>query len=78
MGAVDQSLRPCRASPNVEAMKEMAEAVSCDVIASGGVSCIDDIASLLETKVSGAITGKALYTGRLDLKEAIKLAGGNR
>jgi len=35
--------------PNVTAMKEMADAVSCDVIASGGVSCIDDIATLLKT-----------------------------
>ncbi len=64
--------------PNLEAMKEMASAVNCDVIASGGISCIEDIAALLKTNVSGAITGKALYTGRLDLKEAIKLAGGNR
>lgn len=57
--------------PNVEAMSEMADAVSTNVIASGGVSSIDDIIKLMSTPVAGVITGKALYEGKLSLKEAI-------
>lgn len=57
---------------NVCAMHEMATAVSgVDVIASGGIGCLDDILSLEDTGVGGVIVGKALYTGRVDLKEAI-------
>jgi len=54
----------------------MAETVgtSVDVIASGGVSCIDDIRNLKNTGVAGVIVGKALYAGSLDLAEAIKVA----
>ena len=57
--------------PNVQAMKEMTEAVSIDVVASGGVSSVDDIARLKDTGVEGAIVGKALYTDALCLKDAI-------
>jgi len=62
--------------PNLKAMEEMAETVgtSVDVIASGGVSCIDDIRNLKNTGVAGVIVGKALYAGSLDLAEAIKVA----
>lgn len=60
--------------PNIEAMREMVENVRIPVIASGGISCIDDIRNLMEIKgLWGAITGKAIYSGALDLKEAIKL-----
>ncbi len=63
--------------PNVEAMSDMADALDIPVIASGGISSIDDIKRLHETgKLWGAITGKALYSGSLDLKEAIKLTRG--
>ena len=59
--------------PNVEAMSDMADALDIPVIASGGISSIDDIKRLHETgKLWGAITGKALYSGSLDLKEAIE------
>lgn len=59
--------------PNVEAMREMVNETGLDVIASGGVSCIDDIKALLTTGVEGAITGRAIYDGKLDLKEAVEL-----
>ena len=60
--------------PNVKAMEEMTEAVSIDVVASGGVSSADDIARLKDTGVEGAIVGKALYTDTLCLKDAINAA----
>lgn len=60
--------------PNVKAMEEMTEAVSIDVVASGGVSSADDIARLKDTGVEGAIVGKALYTDALCLKDAINAA----
>jgi len=62
---------------NIEATREFASAISTPVIASGGVSSIKDIRNLLplrEVGVIGVITGKALYSGRLDLKEAIHIA----
>ena len=62
--------------PNIEATREIVEAVKIPVIASGGVSSIDDIKRLMDIKgLWGAITGKAIYTGKLDLKEAITLTG---
>ena len=66
--------------PNVQATKALAEAVEIPVIASGGISGIDDIAKILplaECGVIGMITGQALYKGTLDLAEAIKLSGGH-
>ncbi len=60
--------------PNIPAIREMVETVHIPVIASGGVSSIDDIKRLKEIKgLYGVITGKALYSGAIDLKEAIKL-----
>lgn len=59
--------------PNVKAMEEMTHSTGLDVIASGGVSCIEDIKALLKTGVEGAITGRAIYDGKLDLKEAVEL-----
>lgn len=60
--------------PNVDATREMAEALSIPVIASGGVSDLSDIHRLLPLAaigVNGVITGRALYDGALDLKQAI-------
>ncbi len=63
--------------PNIEATRDMVESVKIPVIASGGVSSIDDIKNLMKIKnLWGVITGKAIYTGALDLKEAIRIAGG--
>ena len=59
--------------PNTAAMEEMVKETGLDVIASGGVSCIEDIRALLKTGVEGAITGRAIYDGALDLKEAVEL-----
>ncbi|MEW5746914.1 MAG: 1-(5-phosphoribosyl)-5-[(5-phosphoribosylamino)methylideneamino]imidazole-4-carboxamide isomerase [Nitrospirota bacterium] len=59
--------------PNVEATGEMVGALAIPVIASGGISSLQDIKNLLAIKnLWGAITGKALYSGSLDLEEAIK------
>lgn len=58
--------------PNLEAMAAMVGSVDIPVIASGGISCMADITGLLKIKnLWGAITGKAIYSGSLDLKEAI-------
>ena len=62
--------------PNIEATRQLAEAISVPVIASGGVSSLDDIARLMTVEsagVTGVITGKAIYTGSLDLREAVAL-----
>jgi phosphoribosylformimino-5-aminoimidazole carboxamide ribotide isomerase len=60
--------------PNLDAMAKMVESVKVPVIASGGVSNIDDIKSLMKIdNLWGVITGKALYSGALDLREAIEL-----
>jgi phosphoribosylformimino-5-aminoimidazole carboxamide ribotide isomerase len=60
------------AGPNVAAMAEMAKAVDADIIASGGVGSLDHIKSLTTTGVEGVIVGKALYTEKVNLTEAIK------
>lgn len=62
--------------PNLEATKALAEAISIPVIASGGVSSLKDIENLMAIEasgVTGAITGKAIYTGAINLREAIDL-----
>lgn len=64
------------AGPNVEAMREMAESVDMDVIASGGVGSIEHVKALVPCGVEGVITGKALYTGSIELAEAIKVGKG--
>lgn len=63
--------------PNIEETRKLAESISIPVVASGGVSTIEDIHNLLPAEsagVMGVITGKALYSGSLDLKEAIAAA----
>jgi phosphoribosylformimino-5-aminoimidazole carboxamide ribotide isomerase len=59
--------------PNLDMLDSLNQAVSCNVIASGGVATIKDIANLLDLDLYGAICGKAVYTGDLDLKNAILL-----
>ena len=60
------------AGPNVEATAALARAVTIPVIASGGVSSMADLIALRDTGViAGAISGRALYDGALDLAEAI-------
>jgi len=67
--------------PNLTALREMAEAVEADIIASGGVSTLADIEALLVLEphgVTGVIVGRAIYAGKIDLAGAIKVAGGER
>ncbi|WP_368346168.1 1-(5-phosphoribosyl)-5-[(5-phosphoribosylamino)methylideneamino]imidazole-4-carboxamide isomerase [Pelagovum sp. HNIBRBA483] len=61
--------------PNVEATAELANAVSIPVIASGGVSSLADLTALRNcgAPLNGAISGRALYDGAIDLKEALAL-----
>jgi phosphoribosylformimino-5-aminoimidazole carboxamide ribotide isomerase len=61
---------------NLEATIALAEAISVPVIASGGLASIDDVKALLEPrakKLQGAIAGRALYDGRLDSAEALRM-----
>ena len=63
--------------PNVEATQALAEAIDIPVVASGGITNIDDIRALCEVASSGinsAITGRAIYEGTLDFAEGQKLA----
>ncbi len=67
--------------PNMEQLRELAVAIDTPVIASGGVSSVSDLMRLLTlvpSGVSGAIVGKALYTGDISLKEAIRAVGNGR
>ena len=59
---------------NHELYKKLSKELSLNVIASGGVSSIDDIKRLKELNLYGAIIGKAYYTKAIDLSEAIRIA----
>ena len=63
---------------NLELYKELSKKYSLDITASGGVSSIDDIKALNEMNLYGAILGKAIYEGKLNLKEALAAAGGSK
>jgi phosphoribosylformimino-5-aminoimidazole carboxamide ribotide isomerase len=58
--------------PNLEQLGRINDAVSCDIIASGGIHILDDIAALKEMSLYGAICGKSIYKGTLSLKKAIE------
>ena len=67
--------------PNIEALRQLAENVNVPVIASGGVSSITDLLNLVSLEsvgVTGAIVGKAIYTGDIQLREAIRAVGNGR
>ena len=57
--------------PNVEYTKLLTEKTGLDVIASGGVSCMDDLARLHECGIKGAIIGQALYEKKISLPDAV-------
>lgn len=59
---------------NEHGVKKMLSAVKINIIASGGVSSIDDIKRLKSLGVSGAIIGKAIYTGKISLEEALNVS----
>lgn len=58
--------------PNLAALREMQQATSCPLIAAGGVGTLDDLQALSALGVEGAIVGKAIYTGDVDLATAIR------
>lgn len=60
------------AGTNVDLYRQLSQKFSLDLIASGGVSSQEDLARLKELGLYGAILGKALYTGALDLKAALR------
>ncbi|MBW4613010.1 MAG: 1-(5-phosphoribosyl)-5-[(5-phosphoribosylamino)methylideneamino]imidazole-4-carboxamide isomerase [Desmonostoc vinosum HA7617-LM4] len=67
--------------PNLEALRSLCSAISIPVIASGGVSSVTDLLSLLALEpqgVTGVIVGRALYTGDISLKEALQAIGPGR
>jgi phosphoribosylformimino-5-aminoimidazole carboxamide ribotide isomerase len=66
--------------PNVEALEELLTVVRIPVIASGGLSSLQDIKRLITLEkqgLIGAITGKAIYEGKFDLREALKICSQN-
>ena len=67
--------------PNREALRELATAIEIPVIASGGVSSLTDLLSLLALEslgVTGVIVGRAIYTGDVNLAEAVQAVGNGR
>jgi phosphoribosylformimino-5-aminoimidazole carboxamide ribotide isomerase len=67
--------------PNLDALRELCTHISIPVIASGGVSSVTDLLNLLGLEaigVKGAIVGRAIYTGDVVLKEAIRAVGNGR
>ncbi len=63
-------------SPNFEAVREMAQSGQGVIIASGGVSSLEDIRRLAATGAEAVVVGSALYRNSIDLAEAIQVAGG--
>ena len=62
---------------NVSLYEELSRELDMNIIASGGVSSMDDIHKLAKLNIHGAIIGKAYYTGAISIKEAIEVANGN-
>ena len=58
---------------NLELYRQLSEKCKVDIVASGGVTTLDDVKKLAEMKLYGAILGKALYTGNIDLAAAVTL-----
>lgn len=59
--------------PNLKQLDDLSHEVSCNIIASGGVTVLKDILNLTELDIYGAICGKSIYSGTLDLKQAIEM-----
>ena len=58
--------------PNLERTKALVEAVELPVVAAGGINSVEDVEKLIETGVAGAIIGRALYEGTIDLAAALE------
>jgi phosphoribosylformimino-5-aminoimidazole carboxamide ribotide isomerase len=63
--------------PNIAAMAEMQAAVDVPIVASGGVTTLEDVARLAGAGLAGCIIGRALYEGTLSLEDAIRVADGD-
>ena len=61
---------------NRQLYARLQEKFSMEIIASGGISTLDDVQALSDLGITGAILGKALYAGAIDLKDALRVAGG--
>lgn len=70
----DISKDGCLSGTNIELYKELSEKFTLDITASGGVSTLDDVKTLKEMNMYGAILGKALYEKNLSLSEAIAIS----
>jgi phosphoribosylformimino-5-aminoimidazole carboxamide ribotide isomerase len=62
------------AGPNLEALREMVSTIGAGVIASGGIGALADIEAVIETGAAGVIIGRAIYDGRVDLSDALRIA----
>lgn len=62
------------AGPNLERTQALAESVDVDIVAAGGVTLIEDVRKLKDMGIAGAIIGRAIYEGKIDLSEAIAAA----
>lgn len=60
------------AGPNLEGTKHLIEETGLKVIASGGISCLEDLIQCARLGAYGAITGQAIYTGEIDVRQALK------
>ena len=61
--------------PSFDQLAELQRAVGCSIVASGGITTLDDVKRLRDMGLYGAIIGKAYYAGTLDLAEAVREAG---
>ena len=59
---------------NIKMYKELMQKYKIDIVASGGVTTIDDVKELKQMNIYGAILGRALYEGTINLKEALEVA----
>ena len=59
--------------PNLKQLDDLTHEVGCNIIASGGVAVLKDIINLSDLDIYGAICGKSIYSGTLDLKQAIEM-----
>ena len=62
---------------NLSMYAALSHKYSVNIVASGGVSTLDDVKALTDMQIYGAIIGKAYYTGAIDLAEALEVAGDN-
>jgi len=64
------------AGANLEVYRQLGELKGLDIVASGGVSFYSDVQALYDMGIYGAIVGKALYTGALELPRLLNIASG--